>query len=228
LCIVTTVSNLGKPKFTLSTSGSDLREGFFFSLGISSKSIYTDIDKTMLLRLTTADVTGIYTGAYRVVNMAFTPVQALLSASYARFFQAGEAGVKGSLAVAKRLLPLALGYGLIIGIAMFLAAPLLPLILGSDFAASVDALRWLALLPFIQASHYLLADTLTGAGLQGWRSAVQVAIAVLNVILNLWLIPLYSWQGAALATLISEGAMVLAMLALVVFQLRIREVISHV
>jgi O-antigen/teichoic acid export membrane protein len=215
LSLSTALVVLGRPRFAPSAIPSQFREGFFFSLGIASKSVYTDIDKTMLLRLTTAEITGIYTAAYRVITMAFTPVHALLSAAYAKFFRAGESGIKGSLGFALRLMPIALGYGLIVGVAMFLAAPLLPLVLGSDFQASVNALRWLAFLPFIQSFHYLLADALTGAGLQGWRSTVQVVIAVLNAILNLWLIPLYSWQGAALATLICEGIMGLLFVVLI-------------
>ena len=46
-----------------------------------------------------------------------------------------------------------------------------------------------------------------GAGRQGFRSLVQLAIAALNIALNLWLIRAYSWKGAAAATLLCEGAM---------------------
>ena len=45
----------------------------------------------------------------------------------------------------------------------------------------------------------------TGAGHQKARSIVQVAAAVFNILLNFWLIPLYSWKGAAWATLISDS-----------------------
>ena len=53
--------------------------------------------------------------------------------------------------------------------------------------------------------HYFAADSLTGAGMQGIRTAVQVGIAILNVLLNLWLIPLYSWRGAAWSSLASDA-----------------------
>ena len=32
-----------------------------------------------------------------------------------------------------------------------------------------------------------------------------VSIAGVNVLLNAWLIPLYSWRGAAIATIVSDG-----------------------
>ena len=51
---------------------------------------------------------------------------------------------------------------------------------------------------------------MTGAGHQGLRTAIQIGIAVVNVVLCLWLIPLYSWQGAAAASIASDGLLALA------------------
>ena len=53
-----------------------------------------------------------------------------------------------------------------------------------------------------------------GAGRQGLRSLCQAATAILNVGLNLWLIPRFSWRGAVIATYGAEGALALAMLAI--------------
>ena len=50
---------------------------------------------------------------------------------------------------------------------------------------------------------------MTGADFQGFRSCIQVVVALLNVCLNLWLIPGYSWRGAAWASLVSDGLLVL-------------------
>ena len=52
---------------------------------------------------------------------------------------------------------------------------------------------------------------LSGAGHQGRRALVQLGIVGINVLLNLWLIPAYSWRGAAWASLISDGALVLGL-----------------
>jgi len=67
----------------------------------------------------------------------------------------------------------------------------------------------------LKAIHYFGADALTGAGHQGYRTVVQVGIAALNILLNLWLIPLYSWRGAAIATIVSDGLMGVAIWTLV-------------
>jgi O-antigen/teichoic acid export membrane protein len=65
--------------------------------------------------------------------------------------------------------------------------------------------------------HYFLADSLTGAGYQRIRTIAQIGVALFNVGLNLWLIPAYSWRGAAWASLASDAALVLAMYAAVMF-----------
>jgi O-antigen/teichoic acid export membrane protein len=75
----------------------------------------------------------------------------------------------------------------------------------------VDAIRFLALVPVLQSIYILGADALTGADYQLARSVLHVFVAALNVCLNLWMIPRYSWQGAAFATLVSEAALAIAM-----------------
>ncbi len=213
------VQTLGRPNFR-KLAGLELKDGFFFALGVSAKSVYTDIDKSMLLRLSTSDVTGVYTAGYRIIAMAFTPVQALLAASYSRFFQAGSRGVSSALLLARNLAVPAAAYGLLVGLGLFLAAPLMPLLLGPDFEDSAAVVRWLAVLPLIQSLHYLFADTLTGANLQAWRSGVQIAVAVLNVGLNLWLIRGYGWQGAAIATILCETLLACSLLGILAWHIR--------
>jgi O-antigen/teichoic acid export membrane protein len=203
-CAFTTVNRvLGRPRLNTSLLFRHLKEGVYFSLAQSSANVYTDIDKTMLARLATLDAAGVYAAAYRATAVAFVPVSSMLNSTYARFFQRGTAGVRGSLSLARSLLPFAVIYGLGASALLFFAAPLAPHVLGADYADSVGALRWLSPLPAILAWYYLAGDTLTGANRQGIRTAFQIAAAFLNVALNIWLIPQYSWRGAAWATLAS-------------------------
>lgn len=171
----------------------------------------------MLARLSSLQATGIYASAYRLIDVAFVPVRSLLAAAYAKFFQHGTSGIAGTIDFSKRLLPLAGLYGAIVGIALFFLAPVVPYILGHEYQDAVAALRWLAPLPLLKALHYFAADTLTGAGFQGLRSATQAIVAVFNILVNLWLIPLYSWQGAAWSSLASDGLLVLSLWLAVAF-----------
>jgi O-antigen/teichoic acid export membrane protein len=200
---------LARPRLALARMRRELVEGFFFSISLSAQNAYNDIDKTMLARLTTLAVVGNYGMAYRLIDIAFTPVRSLLWATNARFFQHGAAGARTSLAYARRLLPAAALYAIGAGLVLCLVAPLVPRLLGPQYQDAVAAIRWLAPLPLLKSIHYLAADALTGAGYQGRRSLVQVLVAAFNVTINLWLIPAYSWVGAAWASLLSDGLLVM-------------------
>ncbi len=196
------------------------RDGLAFSIGLGSQAVYNDVDKAMLARIDGATSAGVYTAAYRLVDMAFIPMRALLSAAYPRFFAAGSDGIRGTVALARSLAPASAGYALLASAGLFVAAPLAPLLLGSGYDEVVPVLRGLALLPLLKVVHYLAADALTGAGLQGARSAWQVGIAVLNVAANLALIPTYGITGAVVSSLACDAALGLALWGLVARHLR--------
>lgn len=206
---------LGTPQLRLRGLRVQMKEGIYFSIGLSSQTIYNDIDKTMLARLSTLDAAGIYMTAYRIIDMSFMPVLSLARASYPQFFRAGQKGIQSSYAYAKRLLPRAIGYGAAVAIFLLLSAPIIPKILGPEYARSVEALRWLSLLPLLKSIHYFLASALTGANYQKSRALVQVGIAILNVLANLWVIPRYSWRGAAWISIVCDGTLVLGLLGTV-------------
>ncbi len=205
----------GGPIFRLARLKTELKEGLYFSIGNSAATVYNDMDKTMLARLSTLAATGIYGAAYRLIDVSFTPVMSLLNAAYPGFFLHGAKGIKGSFSFAKKMFPAAAGYGIAEGILIIAAAPLLPVILGAQYNDTAVALRWLAPLPFIKSVHYFAADILTGAGFQGARSAVQALAAFFNVLINLWLIPAYSWRGAAWSSLASDSLLAISLWSLV-------------
>jgi O-antigen/teichoic acid export membrane protein len=183
---------------------SQLKQGFFFSISSSAHNINAQIDRSMLVTLDTPTAAGVYSAGYRFIDIGFLPILAILGASYARFFKHGEGGIEGTLVFAKKLLPAAFLYGLLSGIALIIFAPFVPKLLGEEYAQASAVIVWLAPMHLIGGIQFLAADLLTGAGLQRSRSFVQVGAAVLNVSLNFFLIPIYSWKGAVWATLASE------------------------
>ncbi|MGF1591412.1 MAG: oligosaccharide flippase family protein [Pleurocapsa sp.] len=195
----------GKPSLNLTRAKSDIAEGIYFSIGMSANNINNNIDKTMLASMATLDATGIYGSAYRFINIGDVPVIALISASYPRFFQEGSRGLKSCLNFAKKLLPIILIYGVFSVAAFQIFAPLVPKILGAEYQNAVSTLRWLAPLPLINGLQLLAATTLTGLGYQKIRSLVQMIAAMINLILNFWLIPIFGLYGAIWATLTSDG-----------------------
>ena len=214
---------LGRPQFRRGAFSHAVREGFFFSLAQSGQQTYTQVDKIMLAKIDSLGAAGVYGAASRIVDASFMPVLALLHATYSRFFRHGVEGVQGTLRFATRLLPLGMGYGALVGVGLLVLAPLLPWILGGEYASVVQALRWLAPIPFLRVVQYFAADSLTGAGYQPLRSAIQIGVGVCTVGLNLVLIPRYSWLGAAWASGISSILMALAFWIALVY-LKRREV----
>lgn len=206
---------LGKPKLVLAWIKPELSEGFYFGMALSAHTLSSDLDKTMLARLGTLESAGIYGAAYRVVDVAIAPVMSLAAVAYAKFFRAGVDGVRGSLQVARQYIPLAGGYGIFASLSLFLLAPLIPSVLGEEYVGAVLAVRWLSPILFLRSIQFFAADTLTGAGLQGSRTALQVGVALVNGLGNLVLIPRYSWRGAAWASLFSDTVLTLGLLLLI-------------
>lgn len=189
-----------------------LRPGASFALGVSAHTAQGEVDKAMLARLSTLEATGIYAVAQRIVLLAALPLNALMSALYPRFFRAGQAAGSDARLLARRLVPLTAGYGLLAGGALFVAAPLVPLVFGSGFEESARALRWLAPLLLLQGIALPFADALSGAGRQLTRARCQLLALSVNVGLNLWLIPSLGWEGAVIAAVGSYAVFLAALL----------------
>jgi O-antigen/teichoic acid export membrane protein len=185
-----------------------LLQGLYFAAGLSSQTIYNDIDKTMLTKLSNLQDVGTYSAAYRMVDVTFSPLGAMLAATLPRFFAHGTSGIGSSMRFGLRVLSRAAIYGTVAGLGLFICAPLLRVVLGSGYANSAEALRWLAPLLLFKSIHYFGGDTLTGAGLQATRCVIQAIVAGMNIVINLWIIPLYGWRGAAWSSLFCDGSLV--------------------
>lgn len=205
VALLTIDKTVARPRLELARVKSDVAQGIYFSIGMSASNINNNIDKTMLTSMATLDATGIYGSAYRFINIGDVPVIALLNASYPRFFQKGSQGLNSCIKFAQKLLPMIMVYGILSFAAFQIFAPLMPRILGADYQNAISTLRWLAPLPFINALQLLAANTLTGLGYQKSRSLVQAIAAIINIFLNIWLIPIFGLYGAIWATLTSDG-----------------------
>lgn len=182
----------------------DARAGAPFALGLSSWQVQQDIDKTMLLRAGFVADTGIYAAGHRIIGYASLPIRAVVISTYPRFFREGEHSLSAAVRFARRLLAPAAAFSLLVAAATFVVVPYLARLLGDDFAETAFVVQALAFLPLVQVLEYLAGNSLTGAGHVRLRTALQVATAVLNVVLNLILVPVLSWKGAVVATYCAE------------------------
>lgn len=210
----------GWPRFDYKLIAPSMREGFHFSTSAASQSVYNDIDKTMLARLSTVDAAATYAVAYRFIDAAMLPIHSVAAAAYPEFFRRGTQGLTSSFAFARTIIRRSVLYGLAIGFLLFVSAGVVPTIMGQAYANSIAALRWLCVLPVIKSVHTFLTDTLTGADYQWQRSLVQITVAVFNIVVNLWLIQAFAWRGAAWSSLITDLLLVVLLYVVIRWHLK--------
>jgi O-antigen/teichoic acid export membrane protein len=205
LAISVVTLRFGRPRLDPGLMIAGVGEGLLYTMSGSTASAYNDLDKTLLSHYRMNVANGLYTTAYRIIDVAVIPVSSLESASLPRFFDMAKDGVSAAVRFAWQILGRAAIVGGVAGIALFLCAPLLPILLGPSFAQSAIALRWLCLIPLFRSVHQITGAALTGTGHQKYRTSAQIVVALLNLGLNLVLIPLHGWLGAAWASLITDG-----------------------
>jgi len=200
-------ARFGLPRFMPQILFKRLGEGLSFSLAGSTQSIYNDIDKAMLSHYGMNIANGIYTLAYRIVDLATIPISALDTAVLPRYFRQRPQGIASVKHLSARLTWRAALVGVLVSGCMLLAAPLIPVIVGKGFAESVIAFRWLCLIPVFRGVHQLTGSAVTGLGFQKYRTIAQFSAAAFNFLLNLWLIPRFGWLGAAWSSLATDGSL---------------------
>lgn len=208
-------------KMRVSGLRNSIRQGWAFSAGGAAQKIYVDVDKVMLARLASLEAAGIYSAAYRVVDMASVPLLSFFSAAAPRFFRAGQDGTRHVARFALRVLPIPMIYALGVGVTLYMLAGMLPLILGGGFASAADALRWLVWVPLLTTPRRFLQNAFGASGRQQVNVLVVVCGSVLNVGLNLWAIPAWGWRGAIGATYAAEFAMCVGLAMMAVYVVKV-------
>lgn len=212
--ILTVQYRYGKPTFSFDLLFRSIPEGLNYSFATSTGTVYNDVDKSILSHYGFNQANGIYSFAYRVIDAASSPNAALLEAVVPRVCRDGGRDLpelqRLTRRVSIRLIVVSTGIALI----LYVAAPLAPLLAGKSFTESAAAIRWLCLIPLLRGMHGMTGRAMLGMGKQIYRTMSQVAVAGINLFLNLYWIPLYGWKGAAWSSLLSDGLLALFNFAL--------------
>jgi O-antigen/teichoic acid export membrane protein len=207
IAITWVVKRWGPPRCFFRGLLARLRHALNFSIGGAFQIGTAEIDKTLLARFSTLEVTGIYGAAHRIIIVSFFPLMAFLAAVYPRFFEAGRSGIVQAQSFAWRIIPVVLIYTIAAAFTLWYAAPWIANILGIEYSETEDAIRILLILLVVQGLQYPFADALTGSGFQGLRTVGQGTAVVLSILLNVWLIPIFGWKGAAWAAVVTHIAL---------------------
>ncbi len=199
-----------RPRFVV-PNGTDLRMGSGFVFVDFANTAQADIDKVVLGGFGLNDDAGVYAAAYRVADLANLPLGALVRASYSEFFRRGSDKISEAVRYAKKLTTFSFGYGVAVGIGLWVFAPLLEFAMGDQFAESVTALRWVSFVPALRALQVFPANVLSGTDRQWLRAKIMSFTAALNLVSNIVLVPEYGWRGAAISTLLAEAVFSIAL-----------------
>ena len=173
--------------------------------------IYVKIDTVMLSFMKGDAVVGWYNAAYYLVQ-GFKPLPQLVMSALFPLMSLSFLSAKDSL---KRIFERAFKYLFIIGLPMavgitLLADKIIFLIYGPNFQNSVIALQilsWDVVLVFLLGCISFL---LVSINRQHQMALLAGCTALINIVLNLLLIPTYSYVGSAFATIIAESFLLLA------------------
>jgi O-antigen/teichoic acid export membrane protein len=197
----------GAPRFVPGLALKHAGEGIEYAFASSQQSAYNDLDKAMLSHYGMDAANGVYSMAYRAIDVASVPVASIQLAADPRLFELAAQEPREAVRLGRRLLGRGFILSILTSVMLVLLAPVLPLIVGKGFAEGASALRWLAPIPVFRAVHGITGSVLTGIGWQRCRTVSQMIAVVFNLILNLWLIPRHGWRGAAWASLATDGAL---------------------
>jgi O-antigen/teichoic acid export membrane protein len=191
--------------FDLGVMFRNMWEGIGFSFAGSTQSLYNDVDKTMLSHYGMNRENGFYSLAYRIVDFSTSPIVAIDAAVLPRYFALSHQSIRSVVSLACKSVRIAVVLGVLIAVGTLLVAPLVPHIVGRDFSGVLVALHWLCWLPLLRGIHRFTGGALTGSGHQKIRTAAQFVVAGVNILLNLWWLPVYGWIGAAWSSVASDG-----------------------
>lgn len=200
------------------------KEGLPFAITGISINIYLWIDTVMLSLLKGDEVVGVYNAAYKLVLvLLFIPIifNNSIFPLMSQYFISSENALNISfqkLFKSMIFIGLPLGFG-----TMFLADKIVLLIYGSQFISSIIILQiliWSAVLIFARSPFERLLESINR---QALVTKIFIIGAFFNVIVNLILIPRYSYIGAGIATVFTD---LIVLIFLIIYTNNIGFVIS--
>src|SRR6266571_1409048 len=181
------------------------RQGAPFGAGAAVQSLYTRVDILLLGQMATTVALGLYSAAYKPINLAVYFGATASGALFPLMVQAPKGSVPEAFARVMRGLgaaapAMALTFSGLAGL-------LLQTLYGAEFAPAAPIL---VILAWSAAANWLYAPlgvALQARGGEHWWLVILGGGLVVNLLGNLWGIPRWGAVGAAMATLISEVAL---------------------
>jgi len=198
-------------RFTLREAGATVRAALPLGAAHGLALMSFNFDSLLLGMLRGPAAVGLYSAAYKPVTVLLALPVTYFVGLFPVLSRTWADGPAAFDAVVQRSLRLAATFAVPVGVGgTFVAAPVLDLLFGVRYAAAAPAMQilvWSAVLVILRGTF---RQGLNAAG----RAVVDLRCAGLatglNVLLNLAVIPVWGFMGAAVATLASEVVWLLA------------------
>ena len=182
-----------------------IKESFPFWLTLIFVSFYVRIDTIMLGFMKDYAQTGWYNAAYKIIDV-FTRVLYLpIIALFPALAKSHKISIQKTKTLYEKSFYYMVAFALpaVIGLLM-LSKKIIPLIYGNQFNNSIIVLQILGFSLFFTALNFLMGFLLNSIDKQKLFAITAGASTVVNILLNLILIPIYGYKGAGFATVASE------------------------
>lgn len=197
------LQNIGRWQFKVGQARSLLSKSWPLILSAVMVSLYMQIDIVML-KTKGSEAVGIYSAAARISEAWFFIPVAIVTSVFPAIIHARKTDLARYNKRLQNLYDLLIGLSLPVALIISVGAELIVRVIYTDQYQGAGLMLaihiWSGIFVFLgsASSQYLLAEGYTLISLK--RTAIG---AVVNILLNLWLIPLYSGVGASIATLIA-------------------------
>lgn len=177
----------------------------FFGLSSLLYIVYYKVDTVMLSLMQGTYEVGIYESAYKVVNILISLIVILDNLIMPKFFRLYKENKEKMIESYKILL----NYGLILGVSfsvvlVYMSKYIINILYGRQYSDAIFILQILVWTVSIRLLAATVGFVITASDNMQKKVKFQAFFAVLNIILNWILIPIYGVGGAAIATVITE------------------------
>ena len=186
-----------------------LRESIVMALSVVAIKIYYNFDTIMLGLMDEPEVVGWYNAAYKIILLVIAGAT-LIQFAFAPTFSRDKEDSNFMKNVLRDFSLILTFTGSIIAGTLILSGPVLVNTLyGNVYENANNALMLLSISSLLIFCETIFIAPLLYVGFQRDYLWIVISGAVVNIILNLIAIPLFSYIGAAVTTIISHGVIIL-------------------
>lgn len=179
-----------------------IRKGFSFAFALFIIQLNYRIDIVILEHFTDIIEVGIYSVGTNLSELIWQLPAAIGLILFSR--SANSASKEAAVQRTTRLIRMVVPLLVVFGVVFWLSAPLfIGLLYGADFAASGNVIRYLLPGIIVMVIFKLIHSDLSGRGAPLFSLRVSIIALVVNIVLNLLLIPKWGALGAAVSSSIS-------------------------